>query len=313
MLRTWQPLVEELQARCLPAGLDLVRAFRVDWYNRVVDPAFTLPDLGRPHALGLLIANTRALWPRFLEALRGDPARLDDEHPLDRYVMESVLGALEPLRERLEPRFDHDPPPRRVAMQRLADVAGLAHLSASGLCVHAEYGPWIALRAAVVLDVDGPAGDGRPAPDPCTGCETRCAPMLAEAAKPGSNWRSWLAVRDACPVGRTHRYGEEQIRYHYTKDRDILRRLIAAGGARERSPGDLASSGGDGDRRGARHAPLACRREPRVRPSAGGGIQAARDALRDPREGPAERRGLRSTLAARERSAASSTATSPGR
>jgi methylmalonic aciduria homocystinuria type C protein len=32
------------------------------------------------------------------------------------------------------------------------------------------------------------------------------------------DWRSWLAVRDACPVGRSARYAEEQIAYHYTKD-----------------------------------------------------------------------------------------------
>jgi methylmalonic aciduria homocystinuria type C protein len=28
-------------------------------------------------------------------------------------------------------------------------------------------------------------------------------------------WRLWLAVRDACPVGREHRYSDEQIRFHY--------------------------------------------------------------------------------------------------
>ncbi|MGH8586497.1 MAG: hypothetical protein ACREWE_10055 [Gammaproteobacteria bacterium] len=43
-------------------------------------------------------------------------------------------------------------PPRRVAMQRLAHLSGLAYLSPSHLNVHATYGPWIALRAAVVID-----------------------------------------------------------------------------------------------------------------------------------------------------------------
>jgi cyanocobalamin reductase (cyanide-eliminating) / alkylcobalamin dealkylase len=35
-------------------------------------------------------------------------------------------------------------------------------------------------------------------------------------------WRAWLAVRDACPVGREHRYGDDQIAYHYAKRRDAL-------------------------------------------------------------------------------------------
>lgn len=34
---------------------------------------------------------------------------------------------------------------------------------------------------------------------------------------------SWIAVRDACPIGREHRYPEDQLRYHYTKDRSLLR------------------------------------------------------------------------------------------
>jgi hypothetical protein len=32
-------------------------------------------------------------------------------------------------------------------------------------------------------------------------------------------------MREACPTGRAHRYGEAQIRYHYLKDRAVLRAL----------------------------------------------------------------------------------------
>jgi methylmalonic aciduria homocystinuria type C protein len=35
-------------------------------------------------------------------------------------------------------------------------------------------------------------------------------------------WRLWLAVRDACPVGREYRYSENQIRWHYAHDRSAL-------------------------------------------------------------------------------------------
>ena len=38
-----------------------------------------------------------------------------------------------------------------------------------------------------------------------------------------ATWREWLAIRDACPVGRGARYGEQQIEYHYLKDRKTLR------------------------------------------------------------------------------------------
>jgi hypothetical protein len=36
------------------------------------------------------------------------------------------------------------------------------------------------------------------------------------------HWEDWLAVRDACPVGRHFRYPEGQLRYHYTRDASAL-------------------------------------------------------------------------------------------
>jgi hypothetical protein len=32
----------------------------------------------------------------------------------------------------------------------------------------------------------------------------------------------WLAVRDACPLGREHRYGDEQLAFHMGIERAAL-------------------------------------------------------------------------------------------
>ena len=40
----------------------------------------------------------------------------------------------------------------------------------------------------------------------------------------GNGWRDWVRVREVCPVGQSARYSDDQIRYHYTLDRDCLRR-----------------------------------------------------------------------------------------
>jgi len=208
----------------------------VSWYNRAVDDAFRLQDFGKPSALGILIGNTRAIWPRFLETLRANRPRLDARHPLESYIEATVLTALEAITHRSEVRWAQDPPPRRVAMQRLAHLSGLAYLSPSHLNVHATYGPWIALRAAVVIDVDGPSGPPREPSNPCPDCESHCLPRFREAiAATGAasaghaaierHWPLWLAVRDACPVGLSHRYSDSQIRYHYTKEPEVLRRV----------------------------------------------------------------------------------------
>lgn len=229
-------VVAAITERCHAAGLDLVAVCAAEDYNREVDPLYRLPDFGRPRALVIVVGNTRALWDviRAARAPGGPLAGARD--PFDRHAEGVVRAAVdEALREHApgaasEVRFSPEPPPRRVAMQRLAAAAGLAWLSSSHMCIHPTYGPWFALRAAIVIDVDGPAQPPARLAPPCD-CATGCAPALAEALAGGvptssgelrPRWKTWLAVRDACPVGREHRYGEAQLRYHYTGDRSAL-------------------------------------------------------------------------------------------
>lgn len=191
-----------------------------------MDPGYRLPDLGRADALVLVVGNSRALWPRFRTAM-GNPARRDRPDPFDTWVEEEVGAALAGCPIRHEVRHAHEAPPRRVAMVRLAELAGLCHLGPAHLAVHPELGPWFSLRAAIVLDLD-PPGEVPAAPDPCATCEGRpCVPAMEAAlaaSRPeapgdlGEGWRLWLAVRDACPEGRDARFPEDQIAYHYTKD-----------------------------------------------------------------------------------------------
>ncbi len=221
-------LVDDIAAACAAGGLDLIATCAAADYDAAVPEGFRLPDVGRPRALVIVVGNTRAIWPHVVRN-RG-AARPVDDH-VERVVRDAVdraLAAIDP-RPRCELRFSPEAPPRRVAMQRLAHVAGLAWLAPSRVCVHPTYGPWIALRAAIVIDVDGPA-PRPPIAAPCD-CSRGCAPALERALAAGpptsqaelrERWKLWLAVRDACPVGRAHRYPEHQLRYHYTGDRSAL-------------------------------------------------------------------------------------------
>ncbi len=226
-------LVHTLAERCAAAGLDLCATCAAEDYQREVEPLYRLPDHGRPRALVVIIGNTRALWP-IVRAARA-AGTLPGPDPIDRHVVAAVTAAVAAAVAAHAPglaaevRYSPEPPPRRVAMQRLAAVAGLAWLSPSHLSVHPVYGPWIGLRAAIVFDVDGPPPRPR-LPPPCD-CATGCGPHLAAALAAGvprgaaelrPRWRTWLAVRDACPVGRDHRYDDAQLRYHYTGELDAL-------------------------------------------------------------------------------------------
>lgn len=230
----WQTITERIAVACRPPGFDLVQPFQVGWYNAAVDPAFRLPEPRGPSGLGVLIGNTRALWPALRAALRQEPSLGEVRDVIDHYTALRIGAALQALSAPWEVRWAFDKPPRRVAMQRLGHVAGLAHLSRALLNVHPIYGPWIALRAAVVVDAEGPPGPPIDPPNRCSGCERSCVPLLERALAAlrargleqpglGDTWTLWLAVRDACPIGREHRYSDEQILYHYTNDRSALR------------------------------------------------------------------------------------------
>ena len=234
-------ILSRLQTGCEPAGLDLVVPLRLSWYNARVAPRHALPDGGRPGALGLLVANTAALWPPFVAALRAEPALLADPHPVERYVVRALERAVAAAgldgagAEAI--RWSHDLRAGRLfSAQQAAVAAGLAHLAPCYLCIHPVCGPWFAVRAVVILaDHQGPATQPV-APPICETCAGRpCLPLLelalaaaagaASGAAPAQiqpTWRRWLAVRDACPVGRARRYSEAQARYHYTKDRAVL-------------------------------------------------------------------------------------------
>jgi methylmalonic aciduria homocystinuria type C protein len=159
-----------------------------------------------------------------MEAVGASEALAHATHPLDTYVSQH----LSPLAAAgVALIFAHVTEPAPFPIQRLAEQVGLAALSPSHLTVHPEHGPWIALRAVVLADVDGPPpAQGRP-PSPCASCAAPCVPALERALAVSGrpldiktislHANDWIAVRDACPIGRGSRYGEAQLDYHYSR------------------------------------------------------------------------------------------------
>ena len=227
-METWESLFAAVARDAAAAGLDLAAAGRAGDYNRTVETPWRLPDFDREDALVIVLGHTRTLWPRFIQALGADADLRNATDPLDLWTERTVAEvAVTNIASQYALRFPHEAPPRRIAFQRLADAVGLAQLGPAMLCVDEVHGPWLGLRAALVVDVSGPAEAPR-GPRPCDGCAERpCVPALAlavaQAAGDPDNLWPWLAVRDACPVGREHRYGPRQLGYHYTKDRAMLR------------------------------------------------------------------------------------------
>ncbi len=218
-MSTLAGIAERLAAR----GLDLCAPLGLDQYNAAVAPALRWDPFGREDAQALVVGNTRELW----RVLRASPGALLGPNPVDRATEAGVREAMGGLRHAV--RFAFEPSPNLLAAVSAAEVAGLVWRAPCQLGIHPVHGPWLALRALIVLD-EPAAARGNPLQPVCTACDAACLPALREAmegaalthADVRNHWRRWLAVRDACPVGRASRYDDAALAYHYTHDPKTL-------------------------------------------------------------------------------------------
>jgi len=244
-------------------GFDLVKPFCVGWYNDVLTKLASawasclrpLPDFGRGSTcLAVVIGNTRSVWTPFLMWMRGKASRLELKDPFDTFVHETIERACGKLLCSVPHQMFwacDETIERMVAMQRVAEVAGMAELDHSThLCVHETYGTWISLRAVIVCDL---AAADLIAPEPQKSLlsadeKQRAAVALRQALEAHENpkllceelhgnglescersleiWRQWVALRDVVEVGKNYRFCQAQIEYHYTKDRCRLRDVV---------------------------------------------------------------------------------------
>jgi methylmalonic aciduria homocystinuria type C protein len=175
------PWLSELVARCQTSGLDLVQPFGLAAFHASNSPELHLETFGRENPLAIVLGNTRAMWPIFLEAVAATPQLAASEHPLDDYVASVIARALEPAPTRHVVHFSHRRSPRVIAIQRIADAAGLAELGPAHLSVHPVHGPWIGLRAVIVFDLDFGVGEAPPPVSHCAGCAKPCVAALDRA------------------------------------------------------------------------------------------------------------------------------------
>jgi len=210
---------EELRNATIAAGLLVRGAFAPAPDDRVPD---TGPD--RPTLTLVLVGNAGASgWASFAAEGAGGP------RPLERWTRERV----EPLARRAGAHAVYPEDQPFLPFLRWARRAEDVHPSPLGLLIHPEFGLWHSYRAALLLPwrMHLPPRGTRPSP-----CETCVAQPCLHACPVGAfrgnafdsgACRSHLQspegtqclqggckARDACPVGRQHRYPAAQIRFH---------------------------------------------------------------------------------------------------
>jgi hypothetical protein len=210
------------------AGLDLRGALSPSACDALVPPAWRCGVL-LPGARSALVVGSggRALWraARAAGAAGADPLDLHTARALEACVAELTAAghravALFASERRREAYADF------VALGR---AAGLGEPSRLGLLVHPVYGPWLSLRALLLMDLEWPESVPLAGFDPCTGCAAPCADACHGAAVGPSRFdvprcaatrardpRCALRcdARRACVLGRDHAYLPEAEAHH---------------------------------------------------------------------------------------------------
>ena len=140
-----------------PHGLNLVAATPVARYDdtvKEISRASAIDPLAR--SIVVIGNGGGALWNALQLHAARNPGWWDRENPLDdftREVVERDLAA--PLRVsglRCTTVYPFMSSGRTLSFIELGKVAGIAGPSILGVTVHPVYGPWIAFRAALLLD-----------------------------------------------------------------------------------------------------------------------------------------------------------------
>jgi epoxyqueuosine reductase QueG len=245
-------VVAALRDALAPVGLNLIAAVSAEQYDRDVPERFRLRKR-HPQARSLIVIGNGggAFWEAFRRYCDQRAGFLEAESdPLDRYTMQVIEREVPPLLAQHGLRgvlvFPFQFATEPVSFMHLGALAGFGARSLLGVLVHPTYGPWIALRAAVVLDVwfDGPLVTPF---DPCGTCIEK--PCIAACPVGAVSERGWdvprctehrinrvplpeggelctdrCQARWQCAYGRAHRYPADALAYHQRRALDAMRR-----------------------------------------------------------------------------------------
>lgn len=154
------------------------------------------------------------------------------EHPIDDFTVEVVRQWF----AQCHPQNAYDivyPGEAAIGLQRLGELAGWHHPTPFMVGIDQEWGTWYAYRALIVADTGFEPTAAIEVAHPCASCDhkiciTSCpgaaldggkfdlGKCLAYRKEEGSACKATCVARVSCPVGSSHRYGDEQIRHTYS-------------------------------------------------------------------------------------------------
>ncbi|MCL2345581.1 MAG: hypothetical protein FWC58_06980 [Desulfobulbus sp.] len=179
----------------------------------------------------------RRLWDGVQAAGSGGP------HPIDDYCRQTIARLFAEHLPGQRYRLLY-PGAAAVDLQALGKLAGWHHASPFMVGIDAEWGSWFAYRAVILCTADFPPTPVVERPNPCSDCRDRpCVAVcpagaagdsfnvdrcIDERLRPGSPCAHQCLARNACPVGREHRYDKAQMYHSYALSLATLQRWRGA-------------------------------------------------------------------------------------
>jgi epoxyqueuosine reductase len=229
--------IERIRAAAVPYGLNLVAAVPALRYDSAVASPYRAAAIdSRARSIVAIGNGGGALWAALNRHAQAHPGWWRRENPLDDFTREVIETEVSPAARRAGTQATVVYPFMKGAPTlnfiELARAAGIGGPSIVGVAVHPMFGPWIAFRAALLVDeaIDEP---GEAAGfDPCPTCTARtcvaACPAGAIAYPQGWDIQSCLIhrvevetdcapqchARSRCVLGPEHRYADDELAYH---------------------------------------------------------------------------------------------------
>lgn len=234
-----------IRNKAQPFGLNLAAAISSQRYDAAAAPAYRAGALFQRCRSIVLIGNGGAdFWHSFKAHAAANPGWWDRDDPLDDFTREivekDVVTPIQKLDIGCRAVYPFGSSPTLNFMQ-LAMLAGLAGPSIIGVVVHPVFGPWIAFRAALLLDRELDHPGEAVGFDPCPTCRTRsCITACpASAVSFPSGWdiprclshrveaypdcAAGCHARVACVLSPEQRYPEDELAYHQSRVLRVMR------------------------------------------------------------------------------------------
>ncbi|XP_053549551.1 cyanocobalamin reductase / alkylcobalamin dealkylase [Bombina bombina] len=227
-------LREQLAGALMPYGFE-VYPFQVGWYNAVLEPAFHLPY--PDDTLAFVVLSTPSMFEKAFKPFLAEHTLQKLRDPIDQCISYHLSLAKEHFpSHKVDVIYDYELHPNRrpkALMQTAAHVSGAAYYyqrkdvsqdpwgekKMFGVCVHARFGGWFAIRAVTLFaDVQAPGLQQTPPMDCIQSQEDRM--QLLELFN--FHWRDGR-YRDVLQA--QERYSAEQTLYFATPPGERLKLL----------------------------------------------------------------------------------------